>query len=103
MGYFTFWCAPLFCPILSAMSSHKVGGGGGERDRELLVDKFLRVNISNKAAGCSINLSSLKPTLLKVSGETGVTRWDETGCSMDVWNLFQTWVKPVILCSVYRA
>ena len=31
------------------------------------------------------------------------TRWDETGCSVDTWNPFQTWVEPVLLCSVDRA
>ena len=30
----------------------------------------------------------------------GGTRWDETGCSMDIWNPFQTRVKLVLLCSV---
>ena len=26
---------------------------------------------------------------------SGGTRWDEIGCSMNVWNLFQIWMKPV--------
>ena len=33
---------------------------------------------------------------MKLSG----THWDETECSMDTWNLFQTRVKPVLVCSV---
>ena len=32
----------------------------------------------------------------------GGTCWDETGCSVDTWNPFQTQLKPVLLCSVYR-
>ena len=30
----------------------------------------------------------------------GGTYWDETGCSVDAWNLFQTRVKPILVCSV---
>ena len=83
MGYFIFWCAPLFCLFPSAMSSHK---GRLERREELLVAKLLIANISNIATGM-FNKSC----------------WDETGCSVDVWNLFQTQVKPVLVCSVDRA
>ena len=35
--------------------------------------------------------------------ELGKTGWDETGCSVDAWNPFQTRVKLVLLCSVDRA
>ena len=28
---------------------------------------------------------------------------DEAGCSVDVWNPFQTQVKPVLMCSVDMA
>ena len=80
-----------------AQREDRIERGGGE----LLVAKFLIVNISDKV--CSINLSLLKFTLLKVSGETCWNMWDETGCSVDVWNLFQTQVKLVLLCSVDRA
>ena len=31
------------------------------------------------------------------------TCWDETLCSVDVWNPFQTRLKPVLVCSVDRA
>ena len=37
--------------------------------------------------------------LLKVSGET---HWDETGCSVDEWNPFQTRMKLVLVLSVDR-
>ena len=30
----------------------------------------------------------------------GGTRWDETGCSVDAWNTYQTRVKLVLECSV---
>ena len=33
----------------------------------------------------------------------GGTCWDETRCSVNVWNLIQTRVKPVLLVSVERA
>ena len=33
----------------------------------------------------------------------GGIRWDETGCSVDTWKLFQTRVKLVLVCSVDRA
>ena len=32
----------------------------------------------------------------------GGTYWDETGCSVDTRNPFQTWVKPVLVCSVNK-
>ena len=35
--------------------------------------------------------------------KTGGTRWDETKHSVDAWNLLQTLVKPVLVCSVDRA
>ena len=30
------------------------------------------------------------------------TLWEVTGCSAGTWNLFQTRVKPVLVCSVDR-
>ena len=73
--------------IVLSLSLHNViaqdregWGGGGE----LLVAKLLIANIKKiEPHLCSINLNHLKPTLLKVSGET---RWDETGYNVDVWN-----------------
>ena len=32
----------------------------------------------------------------------GGTHWDESGCSVDIWKPFQTWVKQVLVCSVNR-
>ena len=83
-----FWCATLFCLVLSflspAMSLHKwrVEKGG-----ELLVAKLLIVNISNKATG-----------MLNISGP--LEAYPSEGSR---WNPFQTWVKPALLCSVGRA
>ena len=47
-GYFSFWCALLFCPFPSAMLLHK---GSGGLERELLVAILQIANISNKATG----------------------------------------------------
>ena len=60
-------------------------GEGGGRERELLVAKLLIVNISNKATGMFNKSEPLETYLSKVSGET---RWDETGCSVNMWNPF---------------
>ena len=61
-------------------------GGGGE----LLVAKLLIAKISNKVTGMLDKFELLKLTLLKVPGETA-------------WNMFKTWVKPVLLYIVDRA
>ena len=89
-GVFYFLVCSVVLSLSLKMSPHKrriEGEGGGGGGGEL----------------CSINLSFLEPTLLKVSGEQGGTHWDETWCSVNMWNPFQTQVKPVLLCSVDRA
>ena len=58
---------------------------------EPLVAELLIATSAIKPQVCSINLSRLKPTLLKVSGGTG---WNplgkKLGYSVDAWNSFQT-------------
>ena len=65
--------------------------------RYLLVAKPLIANISNKATGM---FNKSEP--LETYPFEGF-RWDETGCSVDAWNPFQTRVKLVLLYSVDRA
>ena len=91
------------------MSSHKFRG---ERDgKELLVTKLVIANISNKATGMLLKSEPLETypsydfrwnRVEPVGMKPGGTCWDETGCSADVWNPFQTQVKPVLVCSVDR-
>ena len=70
--------------VIAQREDREGGGGGGGGGGTSTI----------KPQVCSINLSRLKPTLVKVSGETR--------CSVDVWNPFKTHVKPVLLCSVDR-
>ena len=60
MGYYIFWCAPLFCLFLSTISSHKGKIESGERERAVSA-KPLMTNISNKATGM-FNKSELLET-----------------------------------------
>ena len=80
------------------------------RGRELLAAKLLKAYINNKATEI-LNKSETKRSYA-TGGFTGnpsdetcfsVDTWnpsDETCFSVDTWNLFQTVVKPVLVCSV---
>ena len=48
MGYYILWCATLFCPFPSAMSSHK---WRIERRERAVVAKPIVEHINNKATG----------------------------------------------------
>ena len=97
----------LRCTVSFSSQYHHTKGGETKRGRELLVAKALIVNISNKATGM-FNKSE-PPENYSSEGlrwnqvEHAKTGRDETGCSVDEWNPFQTQVKGVLLCSVDRA
>ena len=91
----------LCCTVSFSSQYHHTKGGETKRRRELLVAKALIVNISNKATGM-FNKSE-PPENYSSEGfrwnqvEHAKTGRDETGCSVDEWNPFQTQVKGFIV------